>query len=80
MNPARAFPAIDAPPGMKPNPGYCPREAEGKRVRVQLVHGGIGKCDDNPMSPPGWPADGRQGCCWAFRDSEFDIAFYEVIV
>lgn len=52
MNPARALPAIDAPPGVKPNPGYCPAEAEGKRVRVQLVHGGIDKCDDARRGGP----------------------------
>ena len=64
---------------MKPNPGHCPAEAEGKRVIVRLAHGGIGKADPNPMSPPGWAADGRGGCSWAITGSEFDIAEYEVI-
>lgn len=64
---------------MKPNPGYCPAEAEGKRVRVWLVHGGEGSYDDNPMSPPGWAADGRTGCSWTITGSQFDIAFYQVI-
>ena len=64
---------------MKPNPGHLPKEAEGKRVRVQLAHGGIGKCDDNPMSPPGWAADGKGGCRWSITGSRFDIAAYEVL-
>lgn len=64
---------------MKSNPGYCPAEAEGKRVRVWLGHGREGAYDDNPMSPPGWAADGRTGCNWAITGSPFDIAFYQVI-
>ncbi len=64
---------------MIPNPGHCPAEAEGKRVRVRLAHGGIGHTDPNPMSPPGWPADGRFGCRWTITGSRFDIAEYEVI-
>lgn len=64
---------------MKPNPGYCPADAEGKRVRAWLAHGREGSCDDNPMSPPGWAADGRTGCNWAITGSQFDIAFYQVI-
>lgn len=64
---------------MMPNRGYCPPEAEGKRVRVRLAHGGMGTCDPNPMSPPGWPADGNGACRWSFTGSPFDIAEYEVI-
>lgn len=64
---------------MKPNPGYCPAEAAGKRVRLWLAHGGIAACDDNPMSPPGWAADGRGGCRWTLTGAPHDIAFYEVI-
>ncbi|WP_425230233.1 hypothetical protein [Sphingomonas sp.] len=64
---------------MKANPGHCPAEAEGKRVRVRLAHGGIGDCDPNPMSPPGWAADGRNGCRWSLTGSPYDIAEYEVI-
>lgn len=64
---------------MKPNPGYLPEEAAGKRVRVRLAHGGMGSCDDNPMSPPGWAADGRGGCRWVIDGRPHDIAEYEVI-
>lgn len=64
---------------MMPNPGRLPPEAVGKRVLVQLRHSGIGKCDDNPMSPPGWAADGKGGCRWSITGSSFDIAAYEVI-
>jgi hypothetical protein len=64
---------------MTPNPGYCPAESEGKRVRVWLGNGRPGATDDNPMSPPGWPADGRGGCDWRLASHPFAIAFYEVI-
>ena len=64
---------------MKPNPGHLPEEAIGKRVRVVMAHGRPGKADDNPMSPPGWAADGRGGCRWTLSGSRFDIAEYEVI-
>lgn len=64
---------------MKANPGYCPAEAEGKRVRVRLAHGGIGKCDESPMSPSGWAADGQGGCNWRITGGPFDIAEYEVV-
>ncbi|WP_030540586.1 hypothetical protein [Sphingobium sp. DC-2] len=64
---------------MKPNPGYCPAEAEGKRVRVWLAHGGVGATYDDPMVPPGWAADGPRGCCWEITGHPFDIAFYEVL-
>lgn len=64
---------------MTPNPGFCPAEAEGKRVRVVLASGEAGRTDDNPMSPPGWAADGRAGCRWSITGSAFDIARYEVI-
>lgn len=77
---ARQFePVFDAPPGFFPNPGYCPVAAEGKRVRVILAHGREGRCDDNPMSPPGWAADGKGGCNWRITGDDFDIAFYRVI-
>jgi len=51
----------------------------GKRVRVQLAHGGIGRIDDNPMSRPGWAADGKGGCNWRRTGSPFDIDYFEVI-
>jgi len=64
---------------MKTNPGHLPSEAIGKRVRVRLAHGGIGACDGNPMSPPGWAADGRGGCRWSIVGLPHDIAEFEVI-
>jgi len=64
---------------MKRNPGHLPPEAEGKRVRVRLACGRRGRCDNNPMSPPGWAADGRNGCRWSLTGSPFDIAEDEVI-
>jgi hypothetical protein len=64
---------------VKPNPGYLPVEAMGKRVRVRLANGRIGATDDNPMSPRGWAADGKRGCRWSITGSPFDIKEYEVI-
>lgn len=64
---------------MKPNPGYLPADAVGKRIRTRLAHGGIGACDDGTTSPPGWAADGRGGCRWTITGSPFDIKEYEVI-
>ena len=64
---------------MKPNPGHLPEEAIGKRVRVRLSNGSIGASDPNPMSPPGWAADGRGGCRWSRIGSPFDIVEYEVL-
>jgi hypothetical protein len=61
------------------NPGWLPEDAMGKRVRVRLADGRLGACDDNPMSPPGWPADGKLGCRWSLTGRPFDIAEYEVI-
>ena len=62
-----------------PNPGHLPARAIGKRVRVLLANGRIGSTDDNPMSPPGWAADGRGGCRWTITGSPFDIKNFEVI-
>jgi len=62
---------------VKPNPGHCPEEAQGKRVRVRLADGSIAA--DVPGAPRGWPADGRGGCDWRRRGFPFDIAEYEVI-
>lgn len=64
---------------MKPNPGFCPPEAAGKRVRVRLANGRNGASDTGPTSPPGWAADGKGGCRWSRTGSPFDIAAYEVI-
>jgi hypothetical protein len=64
---------------VKPNPGHLPQEAIGKRVRVLLANGELGRNDDNPMSPAGWPADGKNGCRWEIAGLPFDIAEYEVL-
>lgn len=64
----------------KDNPGHCPREAKGKRVRVLLNHGEEARYDDNPMSPPGWAADGKGGSKWDLDpDYPFAIKAYIVI-
>ena len=65
--------------GFARNPGRCPAEAEGKRVAVALMTGEPGRCDDNPMSPPGWAADGRFGCSWALDGSPFNIDQYRIL-
>ena len=64
---------------MTPNPGHLPQEAIGKRVRVLLRCGRPGAEDINPMSPPGWAADGRGGCRWTLTGHPFDIAEFEVV-
>lgn len=55
---------------MKLNPGHCPREAKGKRVRVILANG--------REVAGSWPADGSGGCRWSITGFDFDIAEYEV--
>ncbi len=56
---------------MTPNPGFCPPEATGKRVRVRLANG------DRPRSD--WAADGRGGCRWSLTGDAHDIAAFEVV-
>lgn len=58
---------------MRPNPGYCPAEAEGRRVKVLLAG------DDEGATPREWQADGRGGCRWSIQGDRFDIREYEVI-
>lgn len=67
--------------GWKKNPGRCPEEAKGKRVRVILAHGDEPKYDSEwqPMSKPGWPADGKGGCVWSKRGIDQDIEWYRVL-
>jgi len=55
----------------RPNPGHCPRDAQGKRIRVILANGRPAKGD--------WAADGKTGCRWTKTGSPFDIAEYEVV-
>jgi hypothetical protein len=70
------------PKGFKPNPGKCPKAAEGKRVRVILRH----SMEEPPYSdantqavPGGWAADGRGGCRWSIINSPWDILFYRIM-
>lgn len=55
---------------MRPNPGHCPDEAIGRRVRVALRNG------SRPADA--WAADGRGGCRWSLTGSPFDVVEYEV--
>ncbi len=57
------------------NPGHCPSEASGKRVRVILRNG----TDNTKKTPSGWPADGRDGCNWSTKLGPFSIEQWEVI-
>lgn len=56
---------------MRPNPGICPDEARGKRVRVKLRNGYGFEA----------PADDRRGAPldWKLSGSVFDVLEYEVI-
>lgn len=77
IQPGDAMPKDD---GMKPNPGYCPPEAIGKRVVVELRNGRV--CGREPVTtvtPAGWAADGQHGCRWTLTRNSWDIAFYEVL-
>lgn len=61
------------------NPGCLPSDAIGKRVRVMLANGTIGAEDPRSDTPPGWPADGPNGCRWSITGHPFDIGGYEVL-
>jgi hypothetical protein len=65
--------------GWKRNTGTMPRAARDKRIRVILAHGGEGKYDANPMSPPGWAGSPRGADPWSFKDTPFDIIWYLVL-
>lgn len=80
MRAQRAFEQPEPPRGFLPNPSFCPTLAEGKRVRAHLANGQMGKSDGGSTVPDGWAADGRNGCRWRITGSDFDIAFYQVIV
>jgi len=65
---------------MPANPGFFPEVAKGKRVIVKLANGKV--CGREPVTsttPPGWAADGKQGCRWTITGHPFDIANYQVI-
>lgn len=61
------------------NPGYCPDEAKGKRVKVRLRNGmTAGEKPLTPTSPPGWPADGEKAgrgrpMRWSLENHPFDV-------
>jgi hypothetical protein len=61
---------VSLAPGFKRNPGRCPEECKGKRVRVQLVNGTI------PAET--WAADGRDGCKWERSSFPFAIDGYQL--
>jgi hypothetical protein len=69
---------MSGPPDVafRDNRGRMPREAAGKRVQVRLRNG---------FCPPAsWPADGRDGCNWAFTPEgkpsrDFDIMAWEIV-
>lgn len=68
--------ALDAArSGMRPNEGFCPPEAAGRRVHVILRNG----YDSRKKEPAGWEAVGRGGCRWTLTGDPFDIAEYQVI-
>ena len=48
---------------MKPNPGHCPDDAAGKRVRGIFANG-----DRFPADGSSWAADGRGGVRWTLTD------------
>lgn len=52
-----------------PNPGKCPPEARGKRVRVRLKSGHTFEA----------PADGRGEPNWRVTGSQFDIDGWEIV-
>lgn len=73
---------IELPKGFKSNSGKCPPSAFGKRVRVILRHNGAEPTYANvtrPDLPPGWAADGRNGCRWSLIGSPFDIVGFRVL-
>ncbi|WJY18681.1 hypothetical protein QQS45_00050 [Alteriqipengyuania flavescens] len=60
---------------LRPNPGHCPRAAQGKRVRVVLTNG----FDTARTAPQGWPADGRWGVNWQLPANDpWAIAQWEI--
>lgn len=69
----------DPPPGFTRNPGHCPEQAKGKRVRAILANGDECRDEGGTISPHGWAADGQNGCRWARTGSPFDIEWFKVL-
>lgn len=76
----------DLPAGFKPNTtGRMPPEARGKRVAVVLRSGSVITEPVNKDTPPGWAADGKNGCRWSHTSNPdcpsaaFDIMGYKVL-
>jgi hypothetical protein len=75
----------DLPAGFQPHTTErMPIEAEGRRVAVVLRNGRTIADPVNKDTPPGWAADGRQGCRWTHLApdnpaSQFDIMGYKVL-
>ena len=64
---------------MTPNPGHCPPEAIGKRVRGVLRKGWkFGFVPVSSDSKAGWPADGKGAADWTLSGSEYDIISWEL--
>lgn len=60
---------------MKPNPGRCPPEAAGKRVRVRLRDGTLqGHQPVSADSKLGWAAETTN---WRLTGSAFDVLEWE---
>lgn len=68
----------------KQNPGYCPPDAAGKRVKVRLRDGSVeGEKPVSDQSPAGWRADEKSRgngppANWSLSGFPFDIIEYEV--
>lgn len=67
------------PVPLQPNHGHCPGAARGKRVRGVLRGGNqFGFNQISPVTPPGWPADGKGGCRWTLEGHSHDILEWEL--
>lgn len=58
------------------NPGHCPPEAAGKRIRVRLRDGTLqGAAPVNTDSKAGWAAETTN---WRLTGSPFDVIEWEI--
>ena len=70
----------------KPNPGFCPPSASGKRVKVKLRNGMIcGATSIAGGAPAGWPADEnapsakRPVMSWRLTDHPADVVEWDFV-